>query len=85
MSKNVDISVNLNYDGNGNEHSHYRGFKIMTDNQTELIRLILENDNIEQAIMTASAIIHDLLMQHESSEEQLSARLQASDQARASY
>ena len=43
----------------------------MTDYKTELLRLILENDNIEQAIMTASVIIDDLLTQHESPEEQI--------------
>ena len=87
MSKNVDISVNLNYYGNKRTYIRIvrRGIKIMTDHKTELIRLILENDNIEQAIITASVIISDLLMQHESSVEQLSAHLQASDQARASY
>lgn len=47
----------------------------MTENKTELIRLILENDNPEQAVMTAAAIILDLLKQSESSEEQVSACL----------
>ena len=44
----------------------------MTENKTELIKLILENDNLEQAIMTANAIILDFLMQHESYQEQVS-------------
>ena len=47
----------------------------MTENKTELIKLILENDNPEQAVMTAAAIILDLLTQRESSEEQVSACL----------
>jgi hypothetical protein len=47
----------------------------MTENKMELIRLILENDNPEQALMTAAVIIHDLLMQHESYQEQASACL----------
>ena len=47
----------------------------MTENYTELIRLILENDNPEQAIMTADVIIRGLLKQHESSEEQVSVGL----------
>ena len=47
----------------------------MTENKMELIRLILENNNPEQAIMTAAAIILDLLTQPESSEEQVSACL----------
>lgn len=57
----------------------------MTDYKTELIRLILENDNIEQAIITASVIISGLLKQHESSEEQASACLSVCDQTKPSY
>ena len=57
----------------------------MTDYQTELMRLILENDNIEQAIMTASAIIGDLLKQYESPQEQIFACLQADDRMRPSF
>ena len=45
--------------------------KIMTDYKTELLRLILENDNIEQAIVTASIIIDDLLKQNELPESQI--------------
>ena len=52
----------------------------MTDYKTELIRLILENDNIEQAIMTASVIISDLLKQHESLEVQIPSYHQVNDQ-----
>lgn len=44
----------------------------MTENKTELIRLILENDNPEQAVMIAAKIILGLLTQDESSEEQAS-------------
>ena len=62
-----------------------RSFRIMTENKTELIRLILENDNIEQAIVKASAIIHDLLTQHESSVAQVSACLQVCGQTSPSY
>jgi hypothetical protein len=51
----------------------------MTENKMELIKLILENDNIEQAIMTASVIIYDLLMR-ESSEEQAFVCLQTGGQ-----
>ena len=50
----------------------------MTENKMELIRIIFENDNPEQAILTAAAIIGDLLMQHELLEEQIFADLQAS-------
>ena len=88
MSKYVDNSVKLNYD----EIRTYvrivmyeRGIKIMTDHKTELLRLILENDNIEQAIMTASVIISDLLKQHESLEEQTVSCLPVSDQMSSSF
>lgn len=38
----------------------------MTENEKELIRLIRENDNSEQALMTAAVIILGFLKQHES-------------------
>lgn len=57
----------------------------MTDYKTELLRLILENDNIEQAIMTASVIINDLLKPYESLEERILSCLQASDQKSSSF
>ena len=47
----------------------------MTDNEMELIRIIRENDNPEQALMAATVIILDFLMQHESSEVQVPACL----------
>ena len=43
---------------------------ILSNNQIELIRMIRENDNPEQALMTAAVIILGYLKQHESSEEQ---------------
>ena len=45
----------------------------MSENKVELIKLILENDNLDQAVLTASAIIFDFLKQHESSQEQTAA------------
>lgn len=42
----------------------------MTDQEIELIKLVRENDNPEQALMQAAAIILDFLKQHESSEAQ---------------
>ena len=57
----------------------------MIDHKTELIRLILENDNIEQAIMTASVIISDLLKQHELLEEQTPSYHQVSGQKSPSF
>ena len=51
--------------------------KIMTENEKELIKLIRENDNPEQALMTATVIILGFLKQHESSEAASSACLQA--------
>lgn len=43
----------------------------MTENKKELLKLILENDNPEQAVITFAAII-DLLKRHEAFEEQAS-------------
>lgn len=40
----------------------------MTNNERELLKLIRENDNPEQALMTATNIIISFLKQHESSE-----------------
>ena len=51
----------------------------MTENEKELIKLILENDNPEKAVMTFAAII-DLLKQREASEEQASVYLRTSYQ-----
>ena len=45
----------------------------MTDNEKELIKLIRENDNPGQALMTATVIILDFLKQHESFEGQVPA------------
>ena len=56
----------------------------MTDNRIELLKLLLEHDNAEQAIMTASAIIRDRLMQLESSGSQPSVPLEVTYQTRAS-
>ena len=81
MSKYVDISENLNYDGIRTYVrivNHEGGKQIMTENKMELIRIIFENDNPEQAILTAAAIIGDLLTQHELLEEQIFVDLQAS-------
>ena len=41
----------------------------MTVNEMELIKLIRESDNFEQALMTATVIILGFLKQHGSSEE----------------
>ena len=49
----------------------------MTENEKELIKIIRENDNPEQALVTATVIILDFLKQLESSEVQESAVLQA--------
>ena len=49
----------------------------MTANEKELIKLIRENDNPEQALTTAVEIILIYLKQHESSEGQAAACLQA--------
>lgn len=49
----------------------------MTKNEIELINMIRENDNPEQALMTATIIVLGYLKQHESSEEQVADSLQA--------
>lgn len=43
----------------------------MTDNTIELIKIILENDNPDQAVLTAAAIISDFLKKHESVQEEI--------------
>ena len=43
----------------------------MSENNIELIKLVRENDNPEQALLTATLVILDYLKQHESSEEQV--------------
>jgi hypothetical protein len=48
----------------------------MTDHEQELIRIIRENDNPEDALMTAAVIILGFLKQHGSSEEQVAVGLQ---------
>lgn len=42
----------------------------MTENKVELVKLILENVDVEQAVLTAAAIISDFLKQYESNQEQ---------------
>lgn len=49
----------------------------MSENEIELIKMIRENDNPGQALMTAATIILGYLKQHGSSEEQAAADLQA--------
>ena len=48
----------------------------MTENEKELIKIIRENDNPEQALVTATVIILGFLKQHESSVEQAPVCLQ---------
>lgn len=76
MSKYVDNSEKLKYDGIRErmfESLIERGIKKMTDNEQELIRIIRENDNPEDALMTATVIILGFLKQHGSSEGQVPA------------
>ena len=47
----------------------------MTENEKELIKIIRENTNPEQALMTATVIILGFLKQHESFEVQAPACL----------
>ena len=53
------------------------GTKVMTDNEKELINMIRENDNPEQALMTAAVIILGFLKQHESNSIPSAVYLQA--------
>ena len=48
----------------------------MTANEKELVRIIRESENREQAMLTAVEIILSVLMRPESFEEQVSAGLQ---------
>ena len=48
----------------------------MTENEKELIKMIRANDNVEQALMTATVIILDFLKQLGSSEVQAPVCLQ---------
>lgn len=48
----------------------------MTDTKAEIIKLLIENDNPEEAVMIFAKII-DFLKQNEASEEQVSAYLRA--------
>lgn len=48
----------------------------MTNNEIELLKLIRENDNPEEALITATTIIIDFLKPHESFEGQAAAYLQ---------
>ena len=47
----------------------------MSENNIELIKLVRENDNPEQALLTATMVILDYLKQHESSEVQVAVGL----------
>ena len=49
---------------------------MLSENGFELIRIVRENDNPEQALMVAATIILGFLKQPESSEEQVPAYLQ---------
>jgi hypothetical protein len=50
---------------------------VLSENNMELIKLVRENDNPEQALMAAATIIIGYLKQHGSSEEQAAAGLPA--------
>lgn len=50
----------------------------MTDTEQELFRIIRENDNLAEALMTAATIILGFLKLHESSVEQALASQQVS-------
>ena len=60
-------------------------FRKMTENTVELLKLILETVDVEQAVLTAAAIISDLLKQHESDQEQVAACLPVTFQMNTSF
>ena len=43
----------------------------MTENKLEIIKLLLENDNLDQAVQTVAEIISYFAKQHESNQEQV--------------
>ena len=49
---------------------------MLNENNVELLRIIRENDNPVQALMTATLIVLGYLKQHGSSEEQVAVGLQ---------
>ena len=52
----------------------------MSNNTIELLKIILENDNPEQAVLTVASTIFDYLEQHELHQEESSACLLATYQ-----
>ena len=44
----------------------------MTNNTIELLNIVLENDNPEQAVLTIANVIFDFLKQHELHQEESS-------------
>ena len=50
---------------------------MLNENNAELLKIIRENDNPVQALMTATLIVLGYLKQHGSSEEQAAADLRA--------
>ena len=53
----------------------------MTEKQIEIIKLILENDNVEQAVLTFADIISFVSKQHVTNQQQAVADQQLSHQA----
>ena len=62
---------------NIHSHRYMKGeLKTMTENEMELIKMIRENDDPEQALIGVAVIILGFLKQHESFEEASSVCLQ---------
>ena len=57
----------------------------MSNNLIELLKIILENDNPEQAVLTAANIISDYQKQHVLHQEETSACQQANSQTLQPY
>ena len=49
----------------------YQGDWAMTDNKLEILKLILENGNVEEAVRTVADIISCFSKQHESYQERV--------------
>ena len=65
--------------------STMKGAKQMPTIKEELLTIILENDNPEQAVLTASTIIFDFLKQYESHQEETSVYPQGFSQRNPSF
>ena len=78
--KSIDISEITEYTNNRTSVRTLKSERgiLMTNKEMELLKMIRENDNPIQALMTAIIIVQGYLRQHESSVEQVPACLRES-------